>query len=178
MNVEIVVVGELDTNCYILTKSGHALIIDPGDEYDKIISNVGDNKIDGVLITHSHFDHIGAKEKFDKNIIYDYYNLKEGLTTIGKFTFEVIYTKGHKEDLISFYFDEYKYLFCGDFIFYESIGRTDLEGGNIVDMYNSLKKTIRFSDDVIIYPGHGKPTSFAHERKYSIYFKNMLYRNK
>lgn len=170
MNIETVVVGMINTNCYILGIDNHVLIIDPGDEYEKIMSVVKDRTIDGVLITHSHFDHIGAKEKFDKKLIYDFYNLKEGKTKIGKFSFEVIHTPGHKEDLINFYFEEYKSLFCGDFIFYESIGRTDLKGGNYKDMVSSINKTKRFSDDVIIYPGHGKITTFHHERLNNPYF--------
>lgn len=173
MEVETVVVGQLYTNCYILIKDNHVLIIDPGEDYKKIMSSVGDKTIDGVLITHNHFDHIGAKEEFDENIIYDYSNLKNGINNIGKFSFEVIYTPGHKEDSISFYFDEYKYLFCGDFIFYEAIGRTDLDGGNIIDMMNSLKDTDRFSDDVVIFPGHGISTTFDHERKYNYYLRNI-----
>ena len=175
MKVETVIVGQLETNCYLLDIDNHVLIIDPGDEYEKIMNSVGSRTIDGVLITHGHFDHIGAKDKFDKNDIYDFSNLKEGIITIGKFNFEVIYTPGHKEDLISFYFDKEKLLFCGDFIFYESIGRTDLDGGNILDMYVSLKKTDRFSDDVVIYPGHGRSTDFKHERKYNMFLNRGKY---
>lgn len=171
MNVEIVVVGIIGTNCYILSIDNHVLIIDPGDEFDKIMNVVNNRIIDGVLITHNHFDHIGAKEDFDYKLIYDYSNLKEGITKIGNFEFEVIYTPGHNKDLISFYFDKYKSLFCGDFIFYESIGRTDLKGGNYNDMITSLNKTKRFSDDVKIYPGHGRITTFKHERLNNPYFK-------
>ena len=170
MNIQTVIVGELDTNCYILIKNEHVLIIDPGDEYEKIMNNVKGKIIDGILITHHHFDHIGALKEFDKNIIYDYNNLKEGIVNIGEFTFEVIYTPGHKEDSISFYFDECKTLFCGDFIFYESIGRTDLNGANMLDMKKSIEKTNRFSSDVVIYPGHGPKTTFSHERRFNMYF--------
>ena len=170
MNIEIVNVGILSTNCYILSIDNHALIIDPGDEYEKIMSCVNDRIIDGVLITHSHFDHIGAREKFDKNLIYDFSNLKEGIKKIGNFEFEVIYTPGHKEDSISFYFDKDKALFCGDFIFYEAIGRTDFDGGNELDMKKSIENTKRFDDDVVIYPGHGIKTTFQHERMYNLYF--------
>lgn len=173
MNIEKVVVGSLETNCYILSIDNHVLIIDPGDEYDKIIKKVGDRMIDGVLVTHSHFDHVGALPNFDKKLIYDYNNLNEGIITIGKFTFEVVYTPGHNYDLINFYFEDDKALFCGDFIFFESIGRTDLENGDMLHMYLSLKNTKRYSDDVTIYPGHGIKTSFGHERKYNIYLKKI-----
>lgn len=170
MNVEIVKVGYLETNCYVLSIDNHVLIIDPGDDYNKIEQVIDNQIIDGVLVTHNHFDHIGALEYFDSDLIYDFSNLKEGVITLGKFTFEVVYNPGHKEDSISFYFDSVKKLFCGDFIFYESIGRTDLSGGNMDDMITSIKDTSRYSDDVVIYPGHGIYTNFKHERKYNRYF--------
>lgn len=171
MNIEIVKVGLLQTNCYILSKNNNVLIIDPGDEYNKIMDKVNGRNIVGVLITHSHFDHIGCIDLFNKNLVYDYNNLNIGINTIGDFTFEVIHNPGHKEDSISFYFDKEKALFCGDFIFFESIGRTDLEGGSMEDMLKSIKDTKRYSDDVIIYPGHGQSTTFLHERKYNVYFE-------
>lgn len=170
MNIETVIVGFLNTNCYILSKNNHVLVIDPGDEYDKISNVINGRTIDGIIVTHNHFDHIGCLECFDKNMIYDFNNLKEGITKIGEFEFEIIYTPGHKEDSISIYFDEYKSLFVGDFIFKNSIGRTDLKGGNFNQMIESIAKTKRFNDDVIIYPGHGEKTNFHHERLYNPYF--------
>ena len=174
MNIEIVKVGFLETNCYILSIQDHVLVIDPGDDYDKINEVINNRVIDGVLITHNHFDHIGALDMFDSNLVYDFNNLKEGKITLGKFSFEVIYNPGHKEDSISFYFDD-KYLFSGDFIFYESIGRTDLKGGNMNDMINSIKNTKRYNDNVIIYPGHGISTTISHEREYNEYFNLVKY---
>ena len=50
-------------------------------------------------------------------IVYDNNNLSEGINQIGKFKFEVIYTPGHKDDLITIYFKQFKAMFCGDFIF-------------------------------------------------------------
>ena len=170
MNIEIVVVGILNTNCYILSKNNHVLIIDPGDEYEKISKTINGRTIDGIIVTHNHFDHIGCLDKYDKNLIHDYNNLKEGINKIGEFEFEIIYTPGHKEDSISIYFDEIKSLFSGDFIFYESIGRTDLGGGDNHLMKESIKKIKRFNDEVVIYPGHGGKTTFKHERLYNPYF--------
>ena len=170
MDIETVVVGILNTNCYILSKNNHVLVIDPGDEYDKINSTINGRTIDGVIITHSHFDHIGCVNDFPKDLIYDFNNLKEGINKLGEFEFEVIYTPGHKEDSISIYFDNDQVLFVGDFIFYESIGRTDLGGGDNHLMMESIKKTKRFDDNVVIYPGHGESTTFHHERLYNPYF--------
>lgn len=170
MQIDTIVVGSLFTNCYILTKNNHVLVIDPGDEYPKIDEFIGDKIVDGVIITHNHFDHIGALDKFNKKLVYDYHNLNEGINTIGIFTFEVIYTPGHKEDSISIYFDSSKCIFVGDFIFKNTIGRTDLPGGDMNEMLNSIVKTNKLDNDIIIYPGNGPNTTFGYEREHNIYF--------
>ena len=62
MNIKKVIVGELDTNCYIIENDNECLIIDPGSDANKIKNNI-DKKVVGILITHRHFDHIGALDK-------------------------------------------------------------------------------------------------------------------
>lgn len=163
MKIDRVVVGPLETNCYILSKDDKCIVIDPGDEYDKIKKEIGDKDVVGVIITHYHFDHIGALNYFDKNIIYDINNLEEKENIINSFKFEVIYTPGHKEDCITVYFKEDKIMFTGDFIFEGTIGRMDLEGGSILDMKNSLNKMKKYDKDIIIYPGHGDKTILKNE---------------
>ena len=113
----------------------------------------------GVIITHYHFDHIGALNKFDETLILDRHNLEEKEYNISNFKFDVIYTPGHKEDSITIYFKEDKIMFTGDFIFKGAIGRTDLKGGNDIDMINSLNKIDKYDKDIIIYPGHGDKTT-------------------
>ena len=63
MQVKKVVVGKLQTNCYALIKNNKCLIIDPGDEINKIIEMIDNNKLVGIIITHYHFDHVGALEQ-------------------------------------------------------------------------------------------------------------------
>ena len=66
MVLDIVKVGYLRTNCYLLKKEGKVLVVDPGDEYLKIQNKIGDNEeIIGVIITHNHPDHVGALEYFE-----------------------------------------------------------------------------------------------------------------
>lgn len=168
MKVECLTVGPLHTNCYILNFNGETLIIDPGDEALRIIDLIEKRKIIGIIITHYHFDHIGAlnyiKTKFACKV-YDIYNLKNGINILGSFRFQVIFTPGHKDDAISIYFPQEKAFFSGDFIFSDTIGRCDLEGGNFKQMQASIKKVIDFPPDVIIYPGHGPMTSFQKEKE-------------
>mgnify|MGYP003293986745 CR=1 FL=1 len=173
MEIKIVVVGSLDTNCYILKKNNEALVIDPGDDYDKIISEIGTNKIVGVLITHNHFDHVGVLSNFDKELIYSYSNLKEKQYKIADFNFEVIFTPGHTSDSVSYYFKEIESLFCGDFIFYESIGRCDLPTGNFNIMKDSINKIKKYPKTTKIYPGHDISTTLIHEIENNIYFKEV-----
>lgn len=164
MNINNVKVGYLRTNCYILEKEGKVLVIDPADEYLKIKDVIGDNEVVGVIITHHHPDHVGALEYFDADKIYDFYNLKEGMNEIGPFSFEIIYTPGHKDDCITTYFVDEKVMFTGDFLFFGSIGRTDFPGGSNEKMYNSLKKISAYPDEITIYPGHGKESKLGVEK--------------
>ncbi len=173
MKIETLVVGPLETNCYLLSIDNHLLIIDPGDDAPKIKEAIKDKIIDGVIVTHHHFDHVGVLFLFSEEQIYDYHNLKEEEVTLGKFTFDVLYTPGHKSDAISLYFKKDKAFFGGDFIFYESIGRTDLETGNLSEMLESLKKVSFIPGDVTIYPGHGMTTTFKHEREANLYFSEI-----
>ncbi len=163
MKIDKVVVGDLQTNCYILSIENECLIIDPGDEYQKIKERIDSKKVLGVIITHYHFDHIGALSYFKKYMILDRNNLKEQEYNIGKFNFEVIYTPGHKEDSITIYFKKDKIMFTGDFIFKNGIGRTDLQGGNSIDIIKSLNKIRKYNKDITIYPGHGDITTLYNE---------------
>lgn len=167
MNIKKIPVGSYQCNCYILTKDNNALLIDPGDEYDKIKKELLNYHLEGILITHHHFDHVGALKYF-KEKIYDYSNLKEQEYFVGNFKFEVIYTPGHTEDSITFYFKEDNLMFTGDFLFLKSIGRTDL-GGNINDMKLSIEKIKKYSDCVIC-PGHGDKTTLNYEKDNNMFF--------
>ena len=161
MKIECIKVGYLQTNCYILDINNQILVIDPGDEYDKIASVINNRKVIGCIVTHYHFDHIKALDHFSN--IYDIYNLKEGVNTIGPFNFEIIYTPGHREDCITIYFQEEKIMFVGDFIFEDGIGRCDLEGGDMNMMVNSLRKISKYDNSITIYPGHGDKTKLGIE---------------
>ena len=146
MNIKCVVTGYLDENCYVLSKNGTCLIVDPGDDFIKIKEAIGEDKVLGVLITHSHVDHIGALRNFltKRSIkIFKRSNLDEKEYTVGDFTFKCIHTPGHSKDSVTFFFEEDNLMFIGDFIFKESIGRTDLPGGNDTEMKESIQKILR-----------------------------------
>lgn len=168
MEVRKIKVGYLQTNCYILIEQGSCLIIDPGDQYYSIESQIGHNQILGVLITHRHPDHIGALEQIQKTYnpkIFEKSNLTEGKYEIGPFRFEVINTPGHTSDSVTFFFYDYNFMFTGDFLFQNSIGRTDMPTGNMDQMKESLEKIKEYSDRIRIYPGHGDTTNLGDEKQ-------------
>ena len=170
MEIQKIVTGMLDENCYVLKKGDTCLVVDPGDDYPKIKELVGDSKVLGVLLTHSHFDHIGALRNFltKRNVkIYKKSSVEEKEYQVGDFTFQVLYTPGHSSDSISFYFPEDNVMFVGDFIFRESIGRCDLPTGSEDDMKNSLLKLKKFDKDISLYPGHGENTTLNYEKSHN-----------
>lgn len=165
MQIERIVVGALATNCYLVTCKEKTIIIDPGDEDDKIIAACKNKNVVGVLVTHHHFDHITALKQIEKH-----FGIKES-TKVSGFDFEVIKTPGHTRDSLSYYFPTEKVLFSGDFLFYHSIGRTDLATGDDKEMQESLEKIKAYPDEVVVYPGHGETTSLGEEKlRFSYYY--------
>lgn len=170
MNIKILKVGDLECNCYILEKDNNVILIDPGDDSKLILKEINNKKLICILITHNHFDHIGALNDilnkynvkvYDKNI------LEEKEYNISIFKFKVIFNPGHTSDSVSYLFNNK--LFCGDFIFKNSIGRCDLPTGNYNQMLNSINKIKKYKD-LTIYPGHGDITTLEEEKKYNYYF--------
>lgn len=184
MEVKRTVVGNLSENCYLVKEKDIGLIIDPGDDIDKILDMIGDTKILGILITHAHFDHVGALDdllkKYDVPVYYHNVNnelnkniidIKEEEYKTDNLSFKVIYTPGHRNDSVIYYFEKEKIMFTGDFLFYLSIGRTDFEYGDIYEMNNSINKIKKYDDDITIYPGHGTKTTLKFEKEYNNYLK-------
>lgn len=160
MNIKRVVVGKLEENCYIVENDNSCIIIDPGDEANKIIDCI-DKEVKGILITHHHFDHIGALKELKEK-----YKVDENNFNIDGFKFDVIQTPGHTTDSLTFYFKEDNLMFVGDFIFNKGIGRVDLPTGNINEMIDSLNKIFLYPDTTLIYPGHGEKSTLGEEKDF------------
>lgn len=164
MIVDKIKVGPLRTNCYIVTNNKKTIIIDPGDEAKKIIRACDGLNVVGILVTHHHYDHVGALKEIE-----EYYKVKASKQIDG-FDFKIIKTPGHTMDSISYYFENEGILFCGDFIFYHTIGRTDLPTSSDKDMKESLEMISKLPDDTIIYPGHGINTTIGEEKQFFSYY--------
>ena len=159
MEIENVIVGPLDNNCYLVTKNAKTIIIDPGDEASKIIAACQNKNVVGVIVTHHHPDHIGALKEIE-----NYFHIKESIQVPG-FDYQVLKTPGHTSDSICFYFPDEKVLFSGDFIFFHTIGRTDLPTGSDEEMKKSLAFIKNYPDDIKVYPGHGASTILGVEKQ-------------
>ena len=151
-----------------------------------------------VFLTHAHFDHImGLKALQDKYSIKVYMHqdekeildgtnnfltavgmdpieiptvdvyLKDGdKVKVGNAELDVIHLPGHTPGGVGYKYEHW--LFAGDTIFMNSIGRTDLPGGDHQTLVNSIKERIfTLDDNVIIYTGHGADTSVEYEKKYN-----------
>ena len=181
INIKTLVLGgPYMTNCYIVSDDeGNAAVIDPASDADRIMEAAAGLKVEKILITHGHSDHIGAaaelKDRTGAEIIAnkkDAYrmhfdidvNAEEGMTVeCGSLRFTVIETPGHTEGGVCYLCGDS--LFSGDTLFSGSIGRTDLGGGNIYTLLKSLKKLADLPyEDLTVYPGHMEPTTLLRER--------------
>lgn len=197
MDVKTVKVGILQTNCYILSKNGKAIIIDPGAKAERILAALGDLDLVAILLTHAHFDHIGAindilsvknvpvylheddvplmadptlNYSFPKRFIVEQPTINyPSVLTLGEFRFEVLETPGHTDGSICLIIDDL--MFSGDTLFMQSIGRTDLRTGNPTKMKQSLKKLKALDQNYTVYPGHDDPTTLSEEKAHNIYLK-------
>jgi hydroxyacylglutathione hydrolase len=87
---------------------------------------------------------------------------------LGSSILKVFFTPGHSPGHLSFYCSEQNFILSGDVLFRESIGRTDLPGGDYKTLIKSIKeKLFVLEDDVEVYSGHGPKTTIGYERKHN-----------
>lgn len=160
MKIEKIQLGELRVNCYfIINTNNECIIVDPGAEAEKIIQKANKYKVKGILVTHSHDDHIGALKEIEKE-----YDLSHNPKNIENFEYIMINTPGHRFDSITFYFEKEKIMFTGDFLFKDTFGRIDLDGSNTNEMVSSLKLIKNYPSDITIFPGHGNESNLGYEK--------------
>ena len=96
----------------------------------------------------------------------DGYLSERDLVAFGKQKFSVLFVPGHSPGHIAFYNEAEKVVLAGDVLFQNSVGRTDLPGGNHNTLIDSIhKKLFTLPDDVIVYPGHGGETTIGEEKR-------------
>lgn len=213
MKIEILSLGPLGTNSYIISKNNACLIIDPGGDAHIIKEFLSKHQLEpsAILLTHAHFDHIGAVQEIRTTYNIDVYLHEEektwledpelnrsilflgeqnayeidapdhliepGKLVIGDFNIDVIHTPGHSPGSVTFIFSESNFIVSGDVLFQRGIGRTDLPGGDMKLLAQSIvTKLYELNDDYTVYPGHGPETSIRDEKQ-SNPFTLQFYRN-
>lgn len=198
--VACITVGELEENCYLYAcpQTKEAVIIDPGDEAERILAAIKELELlpKYIINTHGHFDHICAIDAIsavysvplaihpaDVPLYTDERSaallgrpaplvrrepdilLKEGdRITFGTLSLDVLHTPGHTPGGVCLVSPSYC-VFSGDTLFYRSIGRTDLPGGNYNQIITSIReKLYPLEDDLVVFPGHGEPTTIIEEK--------------
>jgi len=157
-------------NIWKLQNNGKTVLIDAGtgDSWNKVRKL---EKIDKLILTHSHYDHVDnlpkITDKYSPEVYaYNPENLPKKASKLDErdqislagLKFEVIHTPGHKDDSICLYSSEEKILFAGDLLFPEgSFGRTDLDEGNRDTLIESIEK-IKELDVEKMFSGHDEAT--------------------
>ena len=198
---EIIPVGILQCNCSIFgdEQSHEAVVIDPGDEIQRILAILAKHqlRVKAIIITHAHIDHIGGAQKLKAATGAPVYMnakdqpLSEHLDTqaawlrmatpertkidvdaregekvvLGPAEFQVLHTPGHTQGSISLWIPAENKLIAGDTLFLDSIGRTDLPGGDYQQILRSIHdKLLPLGDTTVVIPGHGPNTTIGRER--------------
>lgn len=202
MTVYTLTVGALGTNCYLVGDTqGRAAVIDPGDEAERILKTLEENgwTCESILLTHVHFDHIGALKELRNATgaaVYCHRD-EEAALTDGVRNLSALFgvpldtvtqvktleegdtvTVGELEFHVlhtpghtagSCCYLAEDVLFSGDTLFCESVGRIDFPGGDSTAMRRSLERLLTLEGVRAVYPGHNEPTTIDHERQYNPY---------
>ena len=187
----------LCTNTFLLvTDTGHAVAIDPAADaslYEQALEQTG-AKLTHILCTHGHYDHVGAvkqlKEKWGCKVYLDPADAKGnsslpmtesdsgyvdgGEIKVDELTFKTWHTPGHTPGSWVILCGDM--FFTGDTLFHGSIGRTDLPGGSMMQMEESLQKLLELPvpDKARVLPGHEAFSTMADEKRHNYYLREFM----
>ncbi|MBN1384123.1 MAG: MBL fold metallo-hydrolase [Elusimicrobia bacterium] len=171
-------VGYLESNCYIVfdKSTKNAVIIDPGDEGENILDIIKKEKLKPLAIinTHGHYDHVGANDIIKNTLkIKNYFPEKDGeKKKFGPLELTFFHTPGHSKDGICILIENH--IFSGDTLFAGSVGRTDLGGGSMQQLMDSItNKILTLPEETIVHPGHGPDTTIKREIQYNPFLENI-----
>ena len=196
--IHTLVVGRLQTNCYILQSGSSAIVVDPGDEGERIARFLIDAGVKArqIIATHTHFDHVLGvnviRKRFGAEFLIhnddlpilesmqsrvrqimgfevppppkvDGFLRDSDVLEFGDVKVRVLHTPGHSPGSISL--SGQGFVMTGDALFNQSIGRTDLPGGDLDTLVHSIKqKLFSLGDETVVYPGHGPETTIGDEK--------------
>lgn len=200
MQIKVIQVGQLGTNCYLLEdeQSKKAAVVDPGGEGSRILAAA---QADGVeiamiLLTHAHFDHTGGVAELCRALpgvpVYlhpadaallgsqvfppfgaDTVPYADGdVLELGGLEIHVLHTPGHTPGGVTLRVEDV--LFTGDTLFQGSMGRIDFEGGSYDQIMASLKRLASLPGDYHVLPGHMGGSTMEAERRNNYYIREAL----
>lgn len=201
MLIKTLVVGPIETNCYVVTDETtlECAVIDPGDESNTILDYIEGNKLkcSAVMLTHAHFDHVGAVQAVLEATGARFYMSEKELETlknggsgrfqppegttfykegdtveVGGLSFKVMATPGHTTGGVTLVCGDA--LFTGDTLFRGSCGRTDFPGGDMRVELASLKRLANLEGDYEVYPGHAESSMLSIERAHNPYMRHAI----
>ena len=190
MNIQKLTLGLYQTNTYLLANDTEAVVIDPGYEADTILDTLAGKTLKAILLTHGHFDHVGAVKELVAETgcevwihaaeatmppmvtagpLYFTHTYDEGDTVspIAGLELTVLHTPGHTPGSVCLLMG--KEMFSGDTLFACSFGRTDLPGGDPRKMMESLRRLASLQGNFFIHPGHGGSTTLDAEKRFNPY---------
>lgn len=203
MEVYTCPLGMVQANCYILVKDHACLVIDPGAKFDlDSFLRQRDLHLEGILLTHAHFDHIQGVDALVSAYQVGVYVhesetafLRSPALNASQSFYETVISQsnpiGFQEGNLqigsfaiqvlhtpghscgSCCFLIEGQLFSGDTLFQGSIGRMDLPTGSIVQMKESLQRLCQLPDDLVVYPGHGPSTTIGQEKQWNYELKSL-----
>ncbi len=200
MKIQMMHVGELGTNCYLLEDEATraAAIVDPGGAGDQVLAQARAQgmEVKLILLTHAHFDHTGGVAALHKALpevpVYLHpadaallgtqvfpaigaptVPYGEGDTLkLGELTLTVLHTPGHTPGGVCLLVGDA--LFTGDTLFQGSMGRTDFAGGSYEELMASLRRLGRLEGDFHVLPGHMGTTTLEAERRSNYYMQEAM----
>ena len=181
MRISNLSLGLVDTNAYFVESDNSVLLVDPAGESDKIFKKLNQiNKpLKAILLTHAHFDHIGALDdvlsKYDVPVYMHKEEFsfltdpeKNGSSKFKQYGMPLTTSKaqpiaGHSPGSLTYVFDDFAVV--GDTLFNNGIGRTDLYRGDYETLVDSIKdKLFELDGDLPLFPGHGQYTTVDDEQ--------------
>ncbi len=198
MHIKTLTVGPIETNCYVVSdeQTKECAVIDPGAESGTIMDYIESAglKCCCILLTHAHFDHVGAVAELmeetgaplymnalDNGVSIgggdEVFNAPEGThfysegdtVQVGPLEFRVIHTPGHTPGGVCLVCQDA--LFSGDTLFRDSCGRTDFAASSTDDMLASLRRLSALPGDYEVFPGHMSATTLERERRMNYFMR-------
>ena len=195
IQIHTLTLGLYQTNCYIVHKEGskNCVVIDPGYDANTILGRAAllGLQVEAILLTHGHFDHVGAvaalaadtdcrvflkEEELSLPAVMtagtlfytDLYG-SDGTLSVADMDFRILHTPGHTPGSVCLMVGDA--MFSGDTLFAGSMGRVDFPGSSLMDMRKSLRKLRELPGDYRVFPGHAEATTLEYERKTNPYLR-------